>query len=165
MSHTDFPEFGDAQLLPKGDVIRPSTQRQPFDNTGRLKPGGPGPLTEVRFYEHEDLASFPQWIRTRGNEWTTAPFRKIVLGWLAGFFRDRPWPRAWDVKEVAGMSRSMNRLGEDSLHLVIGITPREGERVETAIAFPPDCREDNPAAALGKLNLAASTLDEIFRVQ
>ncbi len=165
MSHTDFPEFGDPQLLPKGDIIRPSTQRMPFDSGGRLKPGGPGPLTEVRFYEHPDLANFPQWIRTRGNEWTVQPFRAIVLGWIAGFFRDRSWAHKWDIKEVASMPRSMNRLGEDHLHLVIGITPREGARVETAIAFPPACRENDPPAALGKLDLAGRTLDALFGAQ
>lgn len=164
MSNSDFPASGDAQILPKGDVIRPSTQRMPFDNAGRLKPDGPGPLTEVRFYEHPDLADFPQWNRTRGNEWTDQPFRQIVMMFLAGFFKDRDWPLKWDVKEIASMARSTNRLADDKVHLVIGITPREGDRVETAISFP-GVRADDPAGVIARLDLAAATLDALFGTQ
>lgn len=164
MSDSDFPEFGDKQLLPKGDVIRPSTQRMPFDNSGRLKPGGPGPLTEVRFYDHPDLVNFPQWSRTRGNEWTDQPFRQIVFTFLVGFFRGRPWPLKWDVKEVASMARSTNRLADDRVYLVIGITPREGDRVETSITFP-GVRAADPAGVVARLELAAGALDTLFGMQ
>lgn len=164
MNDGKFPEFGDPDLLPKQDVIRPSVQRQPFDNTGKLKPGGPGPLTEERFYDQPDLVSFPQWNRTRGNEWTTAPFRSLVMTFLAGFFKSRDWPLKWDIKEVASMARSVNRLADDKVYLIIGITPREGDRVETSITFP-DVREDNPPGVTARLDLAAATLDALFAGQ
>ncbi len=164
MTDKPFPEFGDPQLLPKGTVIRPSTERQPFDNSGALKPGGPGPLTEERFYDHPDLALLPQWNRTRGNEWTDQPFRALVMTFITGFFRARDWPLRWDIKEVAGMQRSINRLADDKVYLIIGITPRKGDRVETAITFP-EVRADDPAGVAARLDLAAATLDALFIVQ
>lgn len=164
MSTDDFPEFGDAQLLPKGTIRRPSAERQPFDNSGRLKPGGPGPLTEERFYEHPDLAKLPQWNRTRGNEWTDQPFRKIVMAFLVEFFRERDWPLKWDIKEVAGAVQSMNRLSDDRVYLVIGVTPKAGSRVETSITFP-GVRADNPVGVIARLDLAAVTLDALFAAQ
>jgi hypothetical protein len=165
MTTTKIPQYGDPEILPKGTVRRPSVERQPFSHGGRLKPDGPGPLTEERFYEAPDLVKLPQWERTRGNEWTTVEFRKIVFGWLIQFFDARDWPGKWDVKEVASAVRSVARLDDDRLHLVIGITPKEGERFETAVMFPKHAREDSPENVLAVLGQAEVTLDALQQAQ
>lgn len=159
MTTTKIPKFGDPEILPKGVVRRPSVERQPFDNRGRLKPDGPGPLKEERFYEAPDLGSLPQWKRTRGNEWTTQEFRKLVFAFLIAFFDVRKdWARKWDITEVASAVRS-GRLPEDLWHLVIGVTQKEGGRIETSVMFPPHAREDNPTAVAAVLAQAAEVLD------
>lgn len=165
MTTKKIPQYGDPEILPKGVVRRPSAERQPFTTGGVLKPGGPGPLTEERFYEAPDLEKIPQWIRKRGDEWTTREFRHLVFAWLIAFFDARPWAGKWDVKEVASSVRSVGRLGEDHLHLVIGITPRVGERFETAVAFARDAREDNPDRVQAVLAQAEITLDALYVMQ
>ena len=163
MTTTKVPQFGDPEILPRGTVRRPSPERMPFTNSGALKPGGPGPLTEERFTEAPDLAKIPQWTRKRGTEWTTAEFRQLVFTFIIGFFDARDWPGRWDITEVAGSVRSVNRLPEDRLHLVIGITPKDGQgpRVETAIEFPANAREDNPDQVRQRLASAAEALNAL----
>jgi hypothetical protein len=165
MTTKKIPQYGDPEILPRGTVRRPSVERQPFTNSGELKPGGPGPLPEERFYEAPDLEKIPQWERTRGNEWTTAEFRRIVFDWIIAFFDARDWPAKWDVKEVASATRSVNRLDESRLHLVIGITPKDGERIETAVMFPLEAREDSPQQVLAVLGQAAAALDAVRAAQ
>ncbi len=166
MTTTKIPQFGDKEILPKGRVVRPSVERMPFDSRGRLKPEGPGPLKEVRFYEAADIDDLP-WTRKRGDEWTTADFRRIVFAWIVQFFDNRKdWAGKWDVREVAAAQRS-GRLPEKSLHLVIGITARGEDpvRIETAAMFPPDSREENPDRANIILKQAEQVLDALHDAQ
>jgi hypothetical protein len=159
MSTTKIPKFGDPEILPKGTLRRPSAERMIYDKTGRLT-GTTGPLTEERFYEADDLTVLPQWIRARGNEWTTKAFRQLVFAWLIKFFQTHPWASQWDVKEVASSERNAVRLSEDQVHLVIGMTRKpDGKRFETAVMFGPLAREDNPAAVQAVLAQAEHVFD------
>ena len=161
MTTTRIPTNGDPEVLPLGRVVRPSHERQTFTTGGERKPGGPGPLTEERFYEAPDLADLPQWKRARGNEWTDSEFRQVVFTWMIAFFDNRDWPGKWDIEEVASAERSIARLADDQVYLRIGISPKDGERVETSITFP-GVRSDNPAGVTARLDLAAQALDALF---
>lgn len=132
------PDPGDADLLPKPTVYRPS-------------------VVDPELLASPDLGVLP-WTRRRGDEWTDATFRALVLGWLRGFFRDRrdQGLAGWDITEKASAERSVNRLPPAQQYLRVGITKRvreEDHRVEVAIPFPPEDRAD-PSARLA--HLAAS---------
>ncbi len=164
MTTTKIPTSGDPEILPRGRVVRPSHERQTFTTGGLRKPGGPGPLTEERFYEAPDLAELPQWKRARGEEWTDSAFRQVVFDWMIAFFDDRDWPHIWDITEKAGAERSIARLADDKVYLRIGITPTDGARVETSITFP-GVRGDDPVGVTARLDLAAQGLDALFAQQ
>jgi hypothetical protein len=126
--------------------IRPSAQRMPFTSSGELKPEGPGPLPEGYQFA-PDIEGLP-WVRKEGDEWTTAEFRRIVFDWLISFFAARDWPIAWEVIEKARAERSVNRLDEDKLYLVIAILRKDDKkRYEVAVVFRKNQREENPEAA------------------
>jgi len=138
--------------------IRPSRQRQPFTNSGELKPEGPGPLPEG-FMHAPDIKGLP-WERRQGDEWTTPEFRQLVFDWLIGFFESRDWSIKWDVKEKATAEKSVDRLREDELYLVIGVTRKtDNTRFEVAVAFRKNEREDNPQAVVTVLDRAGQALD------
>lgn len=155
-----IPKFGDADLLPKGEITRPSKEQMPFTDSGVLKPEGPGPYPPL---EAPDIASLP-WRRTRGNEWTTESFRALVLDFIKRFFRDRPDQQliGWDIDERANGERMGDRrLPPDQHFLLIGVTQRTGRgqsrRVEVAVAFPIYARQSPEADA--RLAQAATALD------
>lgn len=138
--------------------IRPSTERQPFTNSGELKPEGPGPLPEG-FLDAPDIKGMP-WSRKRGDEWTTPEFRAIVFDWLIDFFGSRTWPIAWDVTEKASAAKSMNRLNDDELYLIIGVTRKaDKRRFEVSVQFRANERENNRDAAIAVLDRAGKVLD------
>ena len=138
--------------------VRPSAQRQPFTSSGELKPAGPGPLPEG-FELAPDIEKLP-WERKRGDEWTTPEFRQLVFDWLIGFFEVRDWPIKWDVQEKATAVRSITRLKENELYLIIGVTRKsDGERFECAVAFRENEREDNPQAVAIVLDRGGVALD------
>lgn len=156
----DIPQFSDKDLLPKGEIERPSKEQQPFTGSGVLKPEGPGPYPPLNA---PDVASLP-WTRTRGNEWTTESFRTIVLDFIKRFFRERPDQQliGWDVTERANGERMGDRrLPPDEHFLVIGITQRTGpgqsRRVEAAVPFPVYVRQSPEAEA--RLAHGAAALD------
>ena len=157
MSTKKIPQYGDPEILPKGEIIRPSAQRQIFNYSGRRVE--PGPQIEERFFEAPDLQALPQWVRQRGDEWTTVEFRAAVFLWLIGFFDARDWAAQWDIREVGSAPKS-GRLPADQQHLVLGIQTTAGSRVETAVAFPTTSRDD-PAAIRAVLDSAAAALDAL----
>lgn len=140
-------------------IIRPSTERMPFDTSGRLKEAGPGPLPEG-FLHAPDIEGL-EWTRRRGDEWTTPEFRQLIFDWLIAFFAARTWPIAWDVTEKATADRTAVRLQEDKLYLVFGITRKaDKQRFEVSVIFTSKQREDNPAEVARVLSGAAQALDE-----
>lgn len=155
-----IPQFGDKEMRSTDIVVRPSTERMPFGPSGELRPTGPAPLREVRFYEAPDLAKFPQWERRRGNEWTTPAFRAVIFDFIRDFMRARPWALRWKVVEVASSVRSMLRLPDDEVHLVFSFFDGRGTAYTTAISFP-GAREDRPAAMAYRLSLAARSIDAL----
>ena len=172
------PERGDPQVLPKPVIDRPSRERMPFGPTreydrgpasasaGELKVYGPGPWPDG-FLQAPDLAGLP-WKRARGNEWTTATFRAAVLGWLRLFFRAHAGEGliGWDITERANGDRMGSvRLAAKDHYLRVGITKRVGregqQRVEIALAFPPEVREEPYITA--RLAHAATALETLLR--
>lgn len=138
--------------------IRPSTQRQPFTNSGERKPEGSGPLPEG--FQHAPDIEKLSWERRQGDEWTTLEFRQLVFDWLIEYFEERDWPIKWDVKEKATAVRSMERLSDDKVYLIIGVTRRsDEERFECAVAFRENEREDNPDAVKVVLDRGGVALD------
>lgn len=154
MTARKVPKFSDAEMVSSDVVVAPSSERQPFDRSGALK-ADIGPLREVRFTRAPDLARFPQWRRTRGNEWTQAPLRAQVLAWLQGFFAEHAWARRWDVDERASALRSSLRLPDADLYLLVGVADGAGRRVSTVVAFLGDFA---PASVRARLLLAEQAL-------
>lgn len=168
-----IPEFGDPDLLPKGEVRRPSYERNPFGirrsgaRGADLHPDGPGPLPEG-FLTAEDVSALP-WVRRRGDEWTDAVFRGLVLTWLREFVRDRPDAGiiGWEIVEKAtGERLGMRRFAPDRQHLIFRVILRRMEnrqrvskQVETSIAFPPEDRDD-PSRRLAAVAGALDALIE-----
>ena len=169
-----IPKFGDAELNPKPTVTRPSRERMPFGpsresakgvSAGVLKPDGPGPFPDDIF-SATDIVGLP-WTRRRGDEWTDATFRALVLTFLATFFRARASQRliGWDVTEIANGARmGSTRLSAKDQYLRFGITRRVGRdgtaRVEVAVPFPPSERV-TPRTEV-QLALAEGTLDVLL---
>jgi hypothetical protein len=130
----------------------------PFTNSGERKPEGPGPLPEG-FMHAPDIEGLP-WTRRHGDEWTTPEFRQLVFDWIIGFFDSRDWPIKWDVTEKATATRSINRLDESKVYLIIGVTRKsDNERFEVAVAFRENEREDNPQAVTTVLDGGGEALD------
>ena len=140
-------------------IVRPSNQRMPFTSSGERKPE-PGPLPEG-FMDAPDIENLP-WTRKHGDEWTTPEFRALVFDWIIGFFESRDWPINWDVTEKATAPKSVNRLPEDRLYLVLGITRKaDNERFEVAVTFNVREREDNPQAVTTVLDRAGEAIDAL----
>ncbi len=148
------PEFGDPEILPKGEITRPSQERMPFGPSGELLPEGP--MLPEDFLLAPDIVDFP-WMRKRGDEWTDAAFREIVFDWLIDFFNDRSWPRRWDVRERAAGERSTHRLPDDQHYLVIGVADADDQRFETSGNFPVSKRGATAARVI--LDRLATNLD------
>lgn len=124
---TTIPKFGDPQLLPKPDLVRPSRERSPWDSGGNLKSGGAGPYPEG-FLDAPDLRPLgdphnphSRYVRRRGDEWSTSTIRAQVLSWVATFARDRAWVAGWQVVERWAPQRSQE-LG--TRHLVVRVSRR-----------------------------------------
>ncbi len=106
---------------------------------GRLKAAGPGPFPDDLF-SATDIHGLP-WTRKRGDEWTDATFRAVVLDFVRVFFRDRADHGliGWDITERANGDRmGSTRLPASQHYLLFGVTKRLREvdtRVETAINF------------------------------
>jgi len=163
LSLIKIPKSGDAEILPKGRVVRPSRERMPFDSGGRLKPEGPGPYPED-FLHAADLEDLP-WTRDRGQAWTSPEFRTVVMRWLKDFMRSRPSLIRWDITERSAGFKTATRLPDDQFYLRIGVTERiargRSVRVETAIAFPVRSRSD-AAQVRTLLDLVSGTLDTLL---
>lgn len=170
---SDFePDPGDPDLLPKGEVVRGSKERNLFGGRERggagggvLHPLGPGPLPNDIF-SATDIEDIP-WRRTRGNEWTVEAFRTIVKTFVAVFIRARPEQRiiGWQVEEVAnGPRMGQRRIPPRDQHLVFRLTVRRvagkvdsEPQVELAMPFPPEDREE--PGTTRRLVLVESNLD------
>lgn len=166
------PDPGDADLNPKPDLVRPSRERMPFGpsreapggvRAGVLKPNGPGPFPDDIF-NTPDITGLA-WTRKRGNEWTTATIRGVVLDWLRAFFKARTGLVGWDITERANSDRmGSTRLPAKQHGLVVGITKRPGDedsdvRVEVAIDFDlPDRVSPQLEVRLGDLTVALDAL-------
>lgn len=136
------PDPGDADLLPKPVVQRPSS-------------------VDPALLSAPDIERLP-WTRRRGDEWTEPAFRALVRSWMAGFFGARRGDGLvrWDITEKASAERSVNRLRPEQQYLRIAVTKRVREvdyRVEVAVPFPPADREDPGASQ--RLAHAAAALD------
>ena len=169
-----IPISGDPELLPKPTVRRPSRERMPFGpsreaagdvSAGVLKPVGPGPFPDDMF-SATDIERLP-WTRQRGNEWTTATLRALVLTFMARYFRARHHKRliGWRIAEVANGARmGSTRLLAKDQYLRFTIVQRIGEdgtrEVETAIPFAPADRASPRVEAL--LALVEQTLDVLL---
>lgn len=129
------PQHGDPEILPRGTIVRPSTERMPFKTNGELKPDGPE--LPADFMRAPDVAALP-WVRRRGDEWTDASFRAAVLAWIADFFSTHAWARRWQVLERATGNRMSRRL--DVPVLVIRMIEADGTTHEVAQEFPTDER-------------------------
>ena len=171
---TTIPKYGDPQLLPKPDLVRPSRERNPWDSGGNLKPEGPGPYPEG-FLEAPDLRPFgdphnpnSRYVRRRGDEWSTTTIRAQVLSWVAAFARARPWVAGWQVVERWAPQRS-HELG--TRHLVVRISRRtppapcahttrqpQVRQIENA-AMVPQGADTSPAELARILALIAGSLD------
>jgi hypothetical protein len=151
------PQRGDADILPRGTIARPTRERMPFTKSGELIPEGP--QLPAGFLRAPDIEGLP-WKRKRGNEWTDAAFRQIVFDFLIRFFLDRAWPKNWDVTERATADRmTAFRLPDDQHYLVIGITQADGQRFETSAAFPVARRDVASARVI--LDRMAAALDAL----
>ena len=165
-----IPQFGDPELLPKPTVRRASKERMPFGpsvgvRAGDLKPEGPGPYPDDLFTA-TDIVGLP-WVRRRGDEWTDATMRAIVLAFLSRFFRERPEQRliGWRIDEIANGARmGTSRLPAKDQYLRFAITKRVGAdgeaKVETAINFPLSERVSPRVEA--QLALIEQTLDVLL---
>lgn len=136
------PTYGDPELLPKPDLMRPSSTRNIYSPNGTLIPEGPDPRTSrpVDFLGAADLADFPQWTRERYDAWSTLAFRGTIKTWLIWVFRVRADLIAWDIAEK-GL-----RLRPEHRYLRIGLTERKrgggSARAEVALSFPQDLLDD-----------------------
>jgi hypothetical protein len=140
-----LPQYGDPEILPKGRIVRPSRERLPFGPSGeRIEPDLPS-----NFLLAPDIEGLA-WTRKRGDEWTDADFRAIVMQWLIEYLGARTWPLRWDVTERATSIRMTQfRLPPEQQYLVLGITRQgDGERFETAMPFPPAKRDETGAREL-----------------
>lgn len=109
MSDSDIPQYGDPELLPKPTVVRPVGgvgRQSPYDAKGVLRPEGPRWPAELLAPDIGRFVTQRQWRRRRGDEWTTARERAMILDWLATLIADHPeWGR-WEVDEKFGLPRS-----------------------------------------------------------
>jgi hypothetical protein len=122
-----IPKYGDPQILPRGTVVMPSRERNPFDHAGNLKPEGAGPYP-AGFLLAPDLVPFgdpsnphSRYVRRRGDEWSTPEIRARVLAWVGVYVRARSWAAGWQIVERWAPQRSME-LG--TRHLVVRISRR-----------------------------------------
>jgi hypothetical protein len=143
-----IPKFGDGQLLPKPDKVRPSAERMPFSPNGTLIPEGPDPRTTLPadFLSAPDIEGLP-WTRERYDAWTTASFRQTVRTWLIYVFLVEAQLIGWDITEKGtGPRMGHLRLRPESRHLVIGLTKRLADggsgRVEVSLTFPQKLLND-----------------------
>lgn len=90
------PGRGDPEVLPKGVIVRPSSERMPFGPSGDLLPNGPA--LPADFMDSRDVKHLP-WIRERGQEWTTSTQRAEVLAFVSSTFVANPPFRYWEVEE------------------------------------------------------------------
>lgn len=152
------PLFGDKEILPKGRVERPSTERMPFGPSG-VRLDVTVPHADVSFLDAPDLKGV-NWRRKRGDEWTTPEFRQIVFQFLIDLMANRSWIKGYFVEEHASAERSIGRLPDKDIYLVVRVTRREDNRdFEAAINFPPDRRENNPTLARSQLDKIAVAID------
>jgi hypothetical protein len=151
-----IPQYGDPELLPKPTVARPSSLRLPYGPSGELL--AEGPALPEDYMLAPDVADLP-WKRSRGDEWTDATFRAVVLDWLRAFLRDRSAFGRWRVVEKATAVRS-RRLPPEQHYLVVSVTRRsDGAEFESSVQFPPDKRERAEATAL--LDKVGAAIDAV----
>ena len=140
-----IPKFGDPELLPKPDLVRPSVERMPFSPSGTLIPEGPRGLPED-FLFAANIQGLP-WTRERYDAWSTETFRNTVMDWLRFVFRTEDALIGWDVDEK-GTGRRMGhlRLRPEFRYLLIGLTkrtsPGESGRAEISLTFPQGQLDD-----------------------
>lgn len=79
-----FIPDGDAQ--PRGEIREPS-----YESLAGLPEG---------FLDASDVAGLP-WLRRRHEEWTDAPTRAAVIGWITGRLKADPKAITWHVEELA----------------------------------------------------------------
>jgi hypothetical protein len=153
-----LPQSGDPEILPRGEVTRPSKERMPFGPSGELL--NDGPAVPEDFLQAPDIEGLP-WTRKRGEEWTDATFRQATFDFLIDFFRTRSWAYQWTVRERSQSERmSAHKLPPDQYYLVIGIVRKsDGQRFETSAEFPRDKRDAVSARVI--LDLMAATLDTL----
>lgn len=157
MPEDKFPQSGDPEVLPKPTITRPVgnlARASPYTANGTLRPDGPLWPSELLA---PDLASFPQWKRRRGDEWTTKETRDEVKTWLARMLRDHfPDWYGWEVIEKFSATRSP--LPVPRPYFVFRILRRSGDALEVSIDF---MREDvlDLVRFRKRLALARNTLE------
>ena len=131
-----FPDSGDPELLPKPLVERPSSQRNPFDAAGRLRPGGPR-FPELR--TAPDIKGLP-WTRLPNDNWTSPLHREKTLAFIQRFFRVNAGVFVtWQVLERLRPERSL--LLRPYLRFTM-IRKVDRFEVQTTVAFSDDERND-----------------------
>lgn len=128
------PQVGDRKATLT--VVAPSSERQPFDNAGVLKPDGPGPLP-AGFLSAPDIKKLP-WSRRRGEEWTTPAFRAQVMLWLKRLLKEWAHISRWVIEEHASQRRMGTlRLSESQQYLVLRLSRRRDRKsFEVSAPFP-----------------------------
>lgn len=114
------PEYGDAEILPKAIEYRGSPERRFIDLTGRAAT----PALPADFLGAPDVAGLP-WIRLRGDEWTDAAMRAVVLLWIGERFERDRLLTAWEVVETGAISGSSGRAPNLCVRLWRGSRARE----------------------------------------
>ena len=144
-----IPTWGDPELLPKPDLVRPSAERNPYSPNGTLLPEGPDPRMSLPadFLGADDLADFPQWTRERYDAWSTLTFRATTMTWLRYVFRVYPGLIGWGISEKATARNSgPMRLRPEHRFLRITLTKRlragrSGE-AQVSLSFPQGLLDD-----------------------
>lgn len=138
------PAHGDPDILPKGETVRPSAERMPFGPSGELLPQGPA--LPADFLRAPDLRDFPQWDRSRGQEWTDAIFRAEIFSYISAFFSSHDWARTWQIVELA--HSPTGRPGKlPTPVLIFRFREASGEVFETSQGFPTVSRTGGTLAA------------------
>jgi len=143
-------------------VMAPSSARMPFDASGRLKAGGPGPYPED-FLEAVDLRGLP-WTRHPRDAWSSPALRAQVFRWVREFMKARKTLTRWDIAERATVPGS-SRMAPDDQFLRFGFTKRVNKstvrRVEVSSPFPVLDRAD-PARVQAILARVGVALDQLL---
>lgn len=167
----NVPANGDPEILPKGTLTRFSRERLPFRG-GKDVPPGPWPpdfLDDSDLPKHFGNPKFPtsRYFRRRGEEWTTAAQRAVLLAFISRFVKSRDWAFDWQLVERGSMIQQTVLRKRDSRarlapFVIFRITASDGAIHETSIDFP-DVGDTGVGGTItqARLDLVAATLDAL----